>query len=82
MKIPNHEEDIVDIVSDKIEEYVALQREQKKKSSVLERVIKANTLLIEANNIKSHETQKNGVLNQLTNLESEIEKLKSWATEV
>jgi hypothetical protein len=76
---PYHEQKIVEIVSDKIEEYLALEREKKKKSSVLERVTKANTLLIEANTIKNHETDKIGVLNQIVNLEREVEKLKTWA---
>ena len=76
-----NEEKIVDILSDKIEEYLALEREKKKKSSVLDRVTKANTLLIEANTIKSHESDKKGVLSQLANLEKEIEKLKTWAIE-
>lgn len=76
---PENEEKIVDVVSDKIEEHLALEREKKKKSSVLDRVTKANTLLVEANTIKSTETDKKGVLNQISNLEKEIEKLKIWA---
>lgn len=75
---PEYEERIVNIVSDKIEEYVTLQREKKKKSSVLDRVRKANTLLIEANAIKSSETDKNGVLSQIQNIEKELEKIKEW----
>ena len=74
-----NEEKVVDIVSDKIEESLALEREKKKKSSVLDRVANANTLLIEANTVKSSETDKRGVLNQLNNIELEIEKLKIWA---
>ncbi len=73
-----NEEKIVNIVSDKIEEHLALEREKKKKFSVLDRVTKANTLLIEANTIKSQEMDKKGVLNQLVNMEKEIEKLKNW----
>lgn len=78
MENPENEEKIVEIVSDKIEESLALERDKKKKSSVLDRVTKANTLLIEANTVKSHETDKNGVLNQIINIEEEIEKLKIW----
>ena len=74
-----NEEKIIEIVSDKIEEYLALEREKKKRSSVLDRVRKANTLLIEANAIKSHEIDKTGIHNQLKNIEKEIEKLKDWA---
>lgn len=76
---PKNEEKIIEIVSDKIEEYLALQREKKKRSSVLDRVRKANTLLIEANAIKNHETDKSGIINQLRNIEKEIDKLKDWA---
>jgi len=76
---PENEEKIIEIVSDKIEEFLALEREKKKRSSVLDRVRKANTLLIEANAIKSHESDKTGIANQLTNIEKEIEKLKDWA---
>ncbi len=75
---PEYEERIVDIVSDKIEEYLTLQREKKKKSSVLDRVRKANTLLIEANAIKSHETDKIGVSSQIQNIEKELGKIKDW----
>jgi len=76
---PENEEKIIEIVSDKIEEFLALEREKKKRSSVLDRVRKANTLLIEANAIKSHESDKTGIANQLNNIEKEIEKLKHWA---
>lgn len=76
-----HEEIIVDIVSDKIEEYLVLQREKKKKTSVLDRVRKANTLLIEANAVKSNDTDKTGVLSQIQNLEKELSKIKEWASQ-
>jgi ParB-like chromosome segregation protein Spo0J len=76
-----NEEKIVEIVSDKIEEYQNLEREKKKKSSVLDRVRKANTLLVEANTIKNHEVDKSGILEQVSNIEKEIAKLKVWATE-
>lgn len=79
MNQPENEEKIIEIVSDKIEEHLALEREKKKRTSVLDRVRKANTLLIEANAIKSNENDKIGILNQLRNIEKEIEKLKSWA---
>lgn len=75
---PEHEEKIVEIVSDKIEEILILEREKKKKFSVLDRVRKANSLLIEANTIKNHETDKSGVLSQIVNIEKEIEKIKGW----
>jgi hypothetical protein len=74
-----NEEKIIEIVSDKIEEFLALEREKKKRSSVLDRVRKANTLLVEANTIKSHESDKAGIANQLKNIEREMEKLKDWA---
>ncbi|PZR16553.1 MAG: hypothetical protein DI539_17650 [Flavobacterium psychrophilum] len=76
---PQYEERVVEIISDKIEEYLALEREKKKKSSVLERVRKANTLLVEANAIKSSETDTKGVLSQILNIERELNKLKEWA---
>jgi hypothetical protein len=81
LETSNNEEAIVEIVSDRIEEYLTLEREKKKKSSVLDRVAKANTLLVEANTIKSHETNKTGVLQQIQNIEREIIKLKSWVSE-
>lgn len=74
------EQKIVEIISDKIEEVVALEREKKKKSSVIERVRKANTLLVEANAIKSRESDTTGVLNQIQNIEGELAKLKEWAS--
>ena len=75
---PTHEEKIVQIVTDKIEEYQALERDKKKKSSVLDKVRKANTLLIEANTVKGPETDKKGIAHQINNLEKEMEKLKAW----
>lgn len=75
---PEYEERIIDIVTDQIDEHSALEREKKKKTSVLDRVTKANTLLIEANQIKNNEVDKYGVINQLMNLEKEIERLKVW----
>ena len=74
-----NEKKIIEIVSDKIEEFLALEREKKKRSSVLDRVRKASTLLIEANAFKSHESDKTGISNQLKNIEKEMEKLKDWA---
>jgi hypothetical protein len=75
---PKNEEKVVEIISEKIEEYLALEKDKKKKSIVLDRVKKANTLLIEANTVKNHEVNKAGVLAQLTNIEKELEKLKNW----
>jgi len=74
----NYEERIVDIVSDKIEEVISIKKEKKKKSGVFERVSKANTLLLEANILKSQEDDKGGVLNQLQSIEREIQKLRQW----
>lgn len=76
---PDYEDKIVDIMTDKIDEYVALEKEKKRKSSVLERVTKANTLLIEANTIKGYDTDKHGVLQQITSIEKIIESLRTWA---
>ena len=76
---PDYEDQIVDIMTDKIDEYVALEKEKKRKSSVLERVTKANTLLIEANTIKGHDTDKHGVLQQISSIEKIIENLRIWA---
>lgn len=78
----DNEEKIVGIISEKIEEHLALAREKKKKSSVLERVSKANTLLIEANQVKSSETDKKGVLNQIEQIEKQIDSLRGWASEI
>ncbi|RFS18673.1 hypothetical protein DVR12_27400 [Chitinophaga silvatica] len=76
---PEHEEKVIEIITDRIEGYLALEREKKKKSSVLERVRKANTLLVEANAIKNGEIDTKGVLSQITNIERELNKLKEWA---
>lgn len=76
---PEYEEKVIEIITDRIEEYLALEREKKKKSSVLERVRKANTLLVEANAIKNGEIDTKGVLSQITNIERELNKLKEWA---
>jgi len=75
---PNAEEKIIEIVSDRIEEYFALEREKKKKSSVLEKVIKAHTALIEANSLISDVSHKSGVAEQIANIEKQVAKLKEW----
>lgn len=76
---PENEKRITEIISDNIDEYLALQLDKKKKTGVLERVRRANTLLIEANSIKSHEANKEGIKEQLNNIESELNKLRVWA---
>ncbi len=76
---PKNEERVIEIVSDKIEEYLTLEKEKKKKIGVLDRVRKANKLLIESNMVKSHESSKSGIIAQLDNLEEEIKKLRNWA---
>lgn len=75
---PEVEERVIDIVSDRIEEYFALEREKKKKSSVLEKVIKAHTSLIEANSLISDVSHKSGVAAQIANIEKQLTKLKEW----
>ncbi|MFT3681249.1 MAG: hypothetical protein QM791_13315 [Ferruginibacter sp.] len=75
---PEVEEKVIEIVSDRIEEHFALDREKKKKSSVLEKVIKAHTALIEANSLISDVSHKSGVSQQITNIEKQLTKLKEW----
>lgn len=75
---PDVEEKIIDIVSNRIEEHFALERERKKKSSVLEKVIKAHTALIEANSLISDVSHKSGVAEQISNIEKQLAKLKDW----
>jgi transposase len=75
---PDVEEKVIEIVSDRIEEHFALEREKKKKSSVLEKVIKAHTALIEANSLISEVSNKSGVEEQITNIEKQLAKLKEW----
>ena len=78
----DNEERVAELISDTIQEVKQRKVEKKRKSSVLDKVSKANVLLIEANTIKSHESDREGVINQLENIESEIEKLKAWASDV
>jgi hypothetical protein len=75
---PEVEEKVIEIVSDRIEEHFALEREKKKKSSVLEKVIKAHTALIEANSLISDVSHKSGVAEQIANIEKQLAKLKEW----
>jgi transposase len=75
---PEVEEKVIEIVSDRIEEHFALEREKKKKSSVLEKVIKAHTALIEANSLISDVSHKSGVVEQIANIEKQLAKLKEW----
>ena len=75
---PEVEEKVIEIVSDRIEEYFALEREKKKKSSVLEKVIKAHTALIEANSLISDVSHKSGVAEQIANIEKQLARLKEW----
>ena len=78
----NHEERVAEIISDTILEVKQLKIDKKRKKDVLDKVTKANTLLVEANTIKSHETEKEGVSNQLDSLEKELNKLRIWADSV
>jgi hypothetical protein len=75
---PEVEEKIIEIVSDRIEEYFALERDKKKKSSVFEKTVKVHTLLIEANSLISEITDKTGVAEQITNIERQLARLKDW----
>jgi hypothetical protein len=77
---PERQEKVAELISDTIQEVKALKLDKKKKSSVLDRVSKASALLVEANTMKNHETEKSGVDNHLDNLETEIEKLRTWAS--
>jgi hypothetical protein len=75
---PKAEEKIIEIVSDRVEQYFALEREKKKKTSVLEKIIKAHTSLIEANSLVSDVSNKSGVAEQVANIEKQLSKLKDW----
>lgn len=75
---PEVEEKVIEIVSDRIEEYFASERERKKKSSVLQEVIKAHSALITANSFISDVSSKSGVAEQISNIEKQIAKLKEW----
>jgi hypothetical protein len=75
---PEVEEKVIEIVSDRIEEYFASERERKKKSSVLQEVIKAHSALITANSFISDISSKSGVAEQIANIEKQIGKLKEW----
>jgi hypothetical protein len=76
--VESREDRVAEIISDTILEVKQSKLDKKRASSVLTRVTRANTLLVEANTVKSHETDKKGVANQLDNLEAEIAKLRSW----
>jgi len=78
---PENEEKIVEIVSDRIEEHLELEKEKKKKTGVLEKIIKAHTALIEANSLISGETQKHGISEQISNIDKQLIKLKEWISE-
>jgi hypothetical protein len=75
---PEVEERVIEIVSDRIEEYFASERERKKKSSVLQEVIKAHSALLTANSYISDVSSKSGVSEQIANIEKQVSKLKEW----
>ena len=76
----DRKEEIFDIVNDKIEEVKSLRQEKDKKKAVFKRIQKANTLLVEANNLKNHETDKSGISEQIAQIKNQIEELEKWNT--
>lgn len=74
------QEGIFDIVIDKIEEVKNVKEERNRKKAVLKRVQKANSLLVEANNIKSSETDKTGIVEQIKQIREQILDIENWAT--
>lgn len=68
------------IIHEKVTEAKLVKEEKNRKQAVLKKIQKAYALLVEANNIRNHESNKSGVLNQLNNLENIISELKEWST--
>ena len=75
---PLKEKRIVEIIVDQTERVLELKRETKRGSAVLNKVQKAHSYLVEANMVVSDDTKKDGILNQIENIEKEIQKLKTW----
>ncbi|WP_224483473.1 hypothetical protein [Robertkochia aurantiaca] len=74
----SHEEAVFAIVLDKVNEHKSSEEEKKRKHAVLKKVQKAHKELRDAYNIAGSETKKNGISDQLDNIESVIAKLRHW----
>lgn len=74
----NNEEALFSIVLDKVNEYKLLKEEKKRKQAVLIKVQRAHKELLDAYNIVSPETKKEGIGQQLDNVEKVVAKLRGW----
>jgi hypothetical protein len=73
-----NEEAIFNIVLDKVNEYKLLKEEKKRKQAVLRKIQKAHKELVEANNMTGAETKKDGISEQLDNIEKIVDQLRQW----
>ncbi len=73
-----NEENLFGIIVDRVNEYKLLKQNKKSKEAVLKKLQRAHKELAEANNIIDDKTIKDGVLQQLENIDKEIIKLKLW----
>lgn len=73
-----NEDSLFSIVLDKVNEYKLLKAEKKRKQAVLKKIQKAHKELVDAFNISSHETKKDGICEQLDNIERVIVRLREW----
>lgn len=80
LDIKANDENVFSIIHDKVTEAKSLKEEKNRKQAVLKKIKKAYAILVEANNIRSSESNKSGIYSQLTNIEKIIKELKEWAT--
>lgn len=74
-----NDENVFTILHEKVSEAKSLKEEKNRKQAVLNKIKKAYALLVDANNIRSSESNKSGIANQLINIEKVIKELKEWS---
>ncbi len=77
--LADNEEAIFEIISEKVSDYKFFKQDKNRKQAVLKNISKAYKSLIEANNIRGHESDKTGILARIENIEKILEELKVWA---
>ncbi len=80
LEIPDIQDEVFEIIKDKLSEVKNLKEETNRKKQVLKKVKEAATALTEANNIRTSESDKAGILTQIANIEKVLVQLKEWAS--
>jgi hypothetical protein len=72
---------IVEIVADKVIEKKFEKQDKNKKKAVFKNVVKAHKALVQAYTNRLKDSDKEGVMSQIINIEKILKDLKSWATD-